>query len=240
MDEASLKALKVPELKEMLTAAGLPAVGNKPDLIKTLLANPAALDNGTAGSKKTVASTQVVSEVPAESAALTKQEDTKATAIDDPAPTATNPDSSESTAAAPAELTPAEKEARTNDELEKRKKRAERFGGAADTDDKTKARAERFGTAKPDEKVSQALDKLDQALPEKRERKGKKEKAATSTPAAAQPTKSETSKSAASPAKLTTAPVAKKQIDPAVKAADEEKKRKREERFNDAAKKPKV
>ena len=78
---------------------------------------------------------------------------------------------------------------------------------------------------------AQAINKLDQALPEKREKKvrGKKAAADGTTAAPASPAK------AAAPTKETAAPAsAKKAVDPAVKAADEEKKRKREERFGAA------
>lgn len=40
--EAQLQSLKVPELKDLLQKASLPITGNKPDLIKRLLENPAA------------------------------------------------------------------------------------------------------------------------------------------------------------------------------------------------------
>ena len=148
----------------MLTAAGLSTAGNKAgmhspsaalfcslfgviDLIKTLLDNPASLDN-VEPSSTTVATTQVTSEVSTSTPAPVEEQ--KAVAIDDPAPTLTNPEA----APAPVELTPAEKEAQVNAEVEKRKKRAERFGASQD-DDKKQERAERFGTDKPEEQVSQ-------------------------------------------------------------------------------------
>lgn len=270
----------MPELKELLTAAGLPITGRKEgpplyvssctalmfmciELIARLLENPSALDSA-GPAPTTISTTQVTSELP--TATKTEEQDPKSVSIDDPAPSLTNPDSA-ANKAEPKELTPAEKEAQVNAELEKRKKRAERFGNGAtnpeeaEKEDKNKARAERFGTAtKPEEQVSQvgwtsnafslslivpcpldpqALDKLDQALPErqKRERKGKKSAAATDSATAT--TKPAPSPAKASPAKATPSAAAtkKKEIDPAVKAADEEKKRKREERFGaDASK----
>ncbi|KAK4704544.1 SAP domain-containing ribonucleoprotein, partial [Phenoliferia sp. Uapishka_3] len=227
--ETSLKALTVPKLKELLVAAGLSVTGKKDELISRILeaptvplasASPAPADPSPAVPTPAAEPTPVIT------AAETASAET-------PAPTP-----------APVELTAEEKAAKASAEEEKRKARAARFGQPDEEkkeekkDDVLSKRAEKYGTGKKVEEkpaasvekltdrprtlFSQSLEALDRPLGEKKARAPKAAVvAATTTPAAEK-------KAPAAPK------AAPKEVDPELQkklADEEEKKRKRAERF---------
>ncbi|KAG7443580.1 uncharacterized protein BT62DRAFT_318297 [Guyanagaster necrorhizus] len=166
--ESKLKALKVVDLKAILATASvsLPAKANKQDLINTILASQPALDAyNTLHDVPTEVDPPKVPENKPEPPKAKPAEPPKLPPKAEPAvePTADAPPASEPSVVEPAAVAPVDLE------LEKRKKRAARFGiplvepkpdrknasrkklpAAADDPERIKSRAVRFGvTAKP-------------------------------------------------------------------------------------------
>ncbi|SGZ26995.1 BQ5605_C025g10020 [Microbotryum silenes-dioicae] len=236
--ETSLKALTVPKLKDLLTAASLSTVGKKDELIARLL--EAKVENGSSASAEPEAAATSTTTTKVEPIALTEN----AVASSTEAPST---DAASVTPAAPApaatpavpEPTAEEKAERLRLEQEKRAARAARFGvvgngatAAAAVDEMAKAkeeRAKRFGLPQEGEKEKQdqldkSLSALDRPLGEKRAREPKAPKPATGAPNSA----------AATPAKAAAPAEKEKEIDPELAAKiaqEEERKRKRAERF---------
>ncbi|KAI5476029.1 hypothetical protein MNV49_000501 [Pseudohyphozyma bogoriensis] len=220
--ESSLKTLTVPKLKELLTELQLAVTGKKDELIARILeSQSSAAEPAPVTAADPVANVEPVPAVadPAAPAAATTT----------PAPA---PEAAPAASAKP-ELSAEEKQKRVDDEEEKRRKRAEKFGipfvpkgGVAEETEeekKKRERAEKYGTgAKAEDKTAasnKSIDKLDQPLSE---RKQKQPKPAPSAP---------TSATAPKPAAATP-----KSVDPELQkkiAEEEEKKRKRAERFGE-------
>ncbi|CAO1620568.1 unnamed protein product [Jaminaea pallidilutea] len=190
--ESHLQSLKVPELKQLLTAHSLPLSGNKPDLIQRLLENPEATSgiqlpgNGDASSKPTDAppaadssKTQIASPPTAAQGNGVKKS---------PAPPAAAPATSTAIATAPAKAlspqppakgaspladagataaaagpTVEERKKALVSELEKRKARAARFGQELGETDKKLERALKFG-ADGQESSTEDMDRLESEL----------------------------------------------------------------------------
>ena len=257
--EATLKALTVPKLKvsllrpcfvpltnaiferyqDILTAWNLPHSGLKNDLIKSILDHQTEHQGGAPPEAVSAPPSPVKDDAP----------------IPTKAPVAvTTGESSATSASAPAEapneLTEEEKAKVLEEEKARRAQRAQRFGtgaGAVEGEDeaKNKARADKYGTGKPDVSdkvfyflssvrkvkideynVKQSLAALDRPLGIKPERKGK---GALSTPKADKP-------ASAASAVVPAAVPAAKAVDPELAkklSEEEEKKRKRAERFGE-------
>ncbi|PWN34190.1 uncharacterized protein FA14DRAFT_191266 [Meira miltonrushii] len=219
--EAQLQALKVVDLKKLLGDAALPQSGTKAELIKRLLENPSAtasLNGGGAGAAdeedllgETAEAPQSLSTAPA--ATVPSAKPTPAAA---PAPTTT-------TESAPAPVP--EKDAETQKaeviaELEKRKARAIKFGMPTDEVDAKIQRIQKFGLQ---EESVVSIDALDGELKGgKKNRKEAKAEKNGNGQASGKPAKNAEKKSVAAPPVVALDPV------------EEEKKRKRAERFGAA------
>ncbi|KAK4054283.1 hypothetical protein OIO90_003516 [Microbotryomycetes sp. JL221] len=241
--DASLKALTVAKLKELLSEQGLPVSGKKDELVARLLEaqSSSATNNGTAQQQQQITTADASSTT---TATATQQNDaTTAASASAPAVSASgdvaaaNGATPAADAAKPAsvELTAEQRAERNKQEEDKRKARLARFGGQSTdainaADDALKKRAERFGVDQSqDDGLDKSIDKLDQPLGSKRERPAKTDKSKQ-----AQDNKGNNNKKP------------NKQANPAIKdkiaqapnpelqkklAEEEEKKRKRAERF---------
>ena len=176
--EAKLQSLKVPELKALLTAAGLSVSGNKPDLIQRLVDNPAA--TASLGGEQASASTRAAESTPVSAPAPVHSTPASATTSTTSAPKDTPSIASTTTTALPtaatggdaskvdnngasdagvsasanAEQQRASEEERTRAlilELEKRKARAAKFGQPLGEAERKLERAIKFGLDPTDE-----------------------------------------------------------------------------------------
>lgn len=170
--ESKLASLKVADLKQLLTAAGLPVSGNKPDLIQRLLENPAATAS-LGGGAPAVAS-------PAPTPA----------AVAAPAPAAPSPAPVDASTPAPAPAPEAASNGQTTEapqqseeerrqaliaELEKRKARAAKFGQPLGEAERKLERAIKFGLDPEEEAGVAKLSKpLATREPKRRGEKGEK------------------------------------------------------------------
>jgi len=226
-DEAKLKAMKVPELRELLAAASLPTTGVKADLIERLLANPKASSGNKAA---TASATSVAATAPAASYSRGIVPNVSARPANVPAADGEYANGGEARSNGGTAALDAEESAKV--ELAKRQERLKRFGGDSDLAtavnevDKVVARTEKFGTINANDAVK-GLAKLDQALGEKRgrEKKGKQNGPTVKDGTAAAMAASSTAASSA--VKTKAARLSATSGDP----VEEEKKRKRAERF---------
>lgn len=148
--ESHLQSLKVPELKQLLQAASLPVSGNKAELVKRLLENPAAVNDNKGGasgtgeavakpstdaeSKSAQASAPAPAPVPAPTAKAASPPAASATTTAPSAKNSAAGAAAKSTAssppppAAPTATAPSASRSEVLAELQKRKARAARFG----------------------------------------------------------------------------------------------------------------
>mgnify|MGYP000117817464 FL=1 len=216
--DAKLQALKVPDLKNLLSTASLPVSGNKSDLIARLLENPAATaslnDGADAGAGAAVSAPGGAEKageedslaVDADKAGSNGASQAAAPAASAAGATSTNGASTGAASSAqPSESqaapapTDSERKAAALEELNKRLKRVQKFGGSpAEIEDLQKqiARIEKFGIPESDY-ADVGMKKLDDGLRAGGRRDGrepKKAAAATSAAAAApaEPAKTET------------------------------------------------
>nr|CDI53009.1 sap domain-containing protein [Melanopsichium pennsylvanicum 4] len=176
--ESKLSSLKVPELKQLLTAAGLPISGNKPDLIQRLLENPQATTSLApipAASAPATPSTPVPTifapSAPA-SAALTSAPTVGGSDVEGNVATKAPSSNGEASAWSNNGATPQTTSAQGSSEeerrqaliaeLEKRKARAAKFGQPLGEAERKLERAIKFGLDAADEAAEVA--KLGQAL----------------------------------------------------------------------------
>ncbi|KKY26490.1 putative sap domain protein [Phaeomoniella chlamydospora] len=173
----------VAELHELLKARSLPYSGKKAELVARLQENDssraAAVESEAAPPATTTPET--VEPIPAQQPTLAKPVDpVDAPAV--PAPPAPSTDPSTTTNSVPASTAPAStpsfaanlSTSTLESELEKRKARAQRFGASLDQvneAEKVAQRAQRFGLSNGDAEEKSGVKGLDEALPERRERK---------------------------------------------------------------------
>lgn len=157
--ESKLQSLKVAELKQLLTAAGLAVSGNKPDLIQRLLENPQATASlGGQEAAPALASTATPA-TPVPAAATPTPAPAPA-----PAPATAPPTSDHDTSSTPAPAADPSEEDRRQAliaELEKRKARAAKFGQPLGEAERKLERAIKFGL---DPKEEAAVSKLTKPL----------------------------------------------------------------------------
>ncbi|KAK6537015.1 hypothetical protein TWF281_001219 [Arthrobotrys megalospora] len=199
--------LKVTELKEQLTARGLPTTGKKDDLVSRLAADDAAKASNQPNGESSAEPVKEAAPAPVSSTTETqdeKNETKKDTTVAPPAsapePSATGPIEGEKKkftfkrladefdAPAPKETEPVKPEepkaaepaesfaaglasTDTDSELEKRKKRAARFGVPVAESSKLAERAKRFAADGDDSNKDTTIKALDSALGENRGKK---------------------------------------------------------------------
>ena len=181
--EARLESMKVPELKQLLSAAGLTVSGVKADLVKRLLENPAAtagLDGAAPDATATGGQAAAAPEASANgngaaAPAGGKDEDLigfegEAAPAGSAAPAAAAHTTETAAAAPPAKPEPSQTELKAAhiEELQKRLKRLHKFGGSAEEIDdiqKQIERVEKYGVTKETLSVS-GVTKLNEGLKE--------------------------------------------------------------------------
>jgi len=148
MEESKLKQLKVTELKDLLNKVSLPTSGKKDDLIARLVQHYAKSSQPTASNERPASIAEA--SIPTTTTSVTAASNPPITSQDQQ----TLKGEEKSDQVEPTSL---------DDELEKRKKRALKFGTSTDSEEiKKLERAKRFGTAVKD--TSNTIDKLDKAL----------------------------------------------------------------------------
>ncbi|OLN89798.1 Uncharacterized protein C31H12.03c [Colletotrichum chlorophyti] len=193
-------SLKVPELKKLLQERGLPATGNKLDLVNRLKENDKASSGAAdedeidySDDEPTPAKAPDAPKPATEPAPVAEESaSTPAPAAAQPAAPAAAPATEAATEAAPEAETTASEEKPTEEaaeavpkenfalnldatdaaeEARKRAERAKRFGITEDEETKKKnERAKKFGTETP------TISGLDSALPERRPKRGRPER----------------------------------------------------------------
>ncbi|WFD39419.1 uncharacterized protein MJAP1_002396 [Malassezia japonica] len=167
--EAQLQSLKVPELKDLLQKASLPITGNKPDLIKRLLENPAATaslggESTDAPSTESEAAPAAAPVAPAAEAAAPAAAPAAAAPAAADAPKADAPadapadETADAPAAEPAQPSQEERTQAHLAELEKRKARALRFGQPTEELEKEIERVAKFGLPTTEGAASERVD----------------------------------------------------------------------------------
>ncbi|CCF49688.1 hypothetical protein NDA11_001483 [Ustilago hordei] len=178
--ESKLQSLKVTELKQLLTAAGLAVSGNKPDLIQRLLENPQATAS-LGGGEGAASSPAQPPAAPAPVSADPTPTPALALAASEPALSTTTTTQNGAvqtftTSTSPAE--PSEEEGRQAliVELEKRKARAAKFGQPLGEAERKLERAIKFGLDPTEEAAVSKLTKpLSNPADKRKEKKERRE-----------------------------------------------------------------
>ncbi|SAM81684.1 uncharacterized protein UBRO_03209 [Ustilago bromivora] len=177
--ESKLQSLKVTELKQLLTAAGLAVSGNKPDLIQRLLENPQATAS-LGGGEEAASSPAQPPAAPAPVSADPTPTPALALAASEPALSTTKTTQNGAaqtftTSTSPAE--PSEEEGRQAliVELEKRKARAAKFGQPLGEAERKLERAIKFGLDPTEAAVSKLTKALSNPADKRKEKKERRE-----------------------------------------------------------------